>query len=214
MVRVHFVPRRCVTLSAVLGVAAAVACSPDGADQAAAGDSAAATVAAAPADTGMAGMDHSNMPGMNRPAPRDSNQSFLRMMSDHHEGLIAIADSAGARAQDSTARRDSEQLETKQRREQQEMLAMLRGQYQDSITPMVIPSNRTMLDSTLSATGPALGPTFYRQVVHHHREGIAMTEPMMPHLTGDVRQMADRMVAEQRREIEEFERKAQASQTR
>ena len=48
------------------------------------------------------------------------------------------------------------------------------------------------------------------EVIHHHREGIAMVEPLLPHLTGEVRQMADRMVAEQRREIEEFERKAQA----
>ena len=214
MMRVHFAPRRCLKLSAMLGVAAAAACSPETGGQAVAGDSATATVAAAPADSGMAGMDHSNMPGMNRPAPRDSNQAFLRMMSDHHEGLVVIADSAGTRAQNSTTRSDAERLEAKQRREQQEMLAMLRGQHQDSITPMVIPSNRAMLDSILSATGPALDPTFYRQVVHHHREGIAMTEPMMPHLTGDVRQMADRMVAEQRREIDEFERKAQASQTR
>ena len=200
-------------LCTALAVAATAACTPESVDQAAVGDTAGAT-AAAPTDTGMAGMDHSNMPGMNRPAPRDSNQAFLRMMSDHHEGLIALADSTGARAQNATTRTDAEGLATKQRREQQEMLAMLRGQYQDSITPMVMPSNRVMLDSALTAMGATLDPTFYRQVGHHHREGIAMTEPMMPHLTGEVRQMAERMVTEQRREIEEFERKAQTGQTR
>src|SRR6187455_2089936 len=52
-----------------------------------------------PMDTGMATMNH-DMAGMNqgamasRSAPKDSNESFLRMMSDHHEGLVAMSDTA------------------------------------------------------------------------------------------------------------------------
>lgn len=37
-----------------------------------------------------------------------------------------------------------------------------------------------------------------------------MVEPLLPHLTGEVRQMTDCMVADQRRELEELERKARA----
>ena len=205
MIGTSGIPSRRAACCAVLLLAGAMGCAAD-TDDTAAGD----TSAVAATDTGMAGMDHSSMAGMNRPAPRDSNQVFLRMMSDHHEGLIAMADSAEERAQDTTARADARELHEKQRREQQEMLAMLGRQYQDSITPMMMPSNHAMLDSTRSASGTAFDPTFYRQVIHHHREGIAMVEPLLPHLTGEVRQMADRMVADQRREIEEFERKAQA----
>ena len=210
MIGTSAVPSRRASCCAILLLTVAMGCAAD-TDDTAAGDTAAgATSAVAATDTGMAGMDHSSMAGMNRPAPRDSNQVFLRMMSDHHEGLIAMADSAEERAQDTTARADARELHEKQRREQQEMLAMLGRQYQDSIMPMMMPSNHAMLDSTRSASGSAFDPTFYRQVIHHHREGIAMVEPLLPHLTGEVRQMADRMVAEQRREIEEFERKAQA----
>jgi uncharacterized protein (DUF305 family) len=176
------------------------------------------TTATAAADTGaqdtaMGGMsqgdmDHSAMANMNRSAPRDSNQTFLRMMSDHHEGLIAMADSAEDRAQGTTAKADARKLHQKQEDEQTRMLGMLRRQYGDSVTPKIMPSNQAMLDSTVRASGAALDTTFYRQVVNHHREGIAMGEKMAPNLTGQVKQMAEKMMADQRREIQEFERKA------
>src|SRR5688500_7076418 len=101
-------------LCATLLLATAAACGGDASEEAAAGDTGAA-MAAAPADTGMAGMDHSKMAGMDRPAARDSNQAFLRMMTDHHEGLVAIADSAEDRAQGAATKTDARQLVEKQR---------------------------------------------------------------------------------------------------
>lgn len=157
------------------------------------------TVMPAGTDTGMTA-------GMNRSAPHDSNQVFLRMMSDHHEGLIAISDSAAARAQN--AKSDAQRMKEKQEREQQEMMRMLAATHSDSITPVIIPSNRQMLDSTLQASGASVDTVYYRQIVHHHAEGIRMSEPLMPHLTGEVKQMAEKMTADQKREIEEFRRKA------
>jgi uncharacterized protein (DUF305 family) len=145
---------------------------------------------------------------MNRSAARDSNQAFLRMMSDHHEGLIAMADSAEPRVRGATAKADVRKLHRKQAEEQTRMLRMLQRQYNDSVAPMVMPSNRAMVDSTARAAGVAADSTFYRQVVNHHREGVVMGEKMTPYLTGAVKQMAEKMMADQRREIQEFERKA------
>ena len=159
----------------------------------------------------MAGMDHSNMNlgTANRSAPRDSNQAFLRMMSDHHEGLVAMADSAMPRLQGATAKADAQKLREKQDKEQSRMLTMLSRQYSDSVTPMIMPSNRTMMDSVLGAPqGAEADRVFYRQVIAHHREGIHHSEMHLPHLTGEVKQMAERMRTEQQREITEFERKA------
>lgn len=215
--------------AAVLGVAA---CSSAENKNAAAGDSAGgAASAAAPAaagtgnaggaaasggaDTGMAGMsgmDHSQMAGMNRSAPKDSNQAFLRMMSDHHEGLIMMADSAKGRVQTADAKATARELDEKQHREQQQMLTMLRREYQDSITPMVMPSNRAMLDSVVRGPqGAELDRVFYRQVIAHHREAIQMVDKMGPQLKGEVRSMAQRMRGDQQREIQELERKAAKS---
>lgn len=168
----------------------------------------AAIPATTPADTAMmGGMDHSMMAGMNRTAPHDSNQVFLRMMSDHHQGLIMMSDSALARLQGATAKADAAKLKEKQLREQQEMMTMLRSTHNDSITPMMMPSNRAMMDSTMRAAGAAADSAYYHHVINHHREGIRMTEAIMPHLTGEVKAMAEKMVADQRKEITEFERK-------
>lgn len=167
----------------------------------------AAAAAAATADSGMAGMDHSQMAGMNRTAPKDSNQAFLRMMSDHHEGLVAMSDSAMSRI--TGAKAGAQQMRTKQDGEQQRMMSMLSAQYSDSLMPMIMPSHQAMVDSvTRAPQGAEADRVYYRQVIAHHREGIQMTEKMLTYLTGDVRQMAEKMIAEQRREITDLERKA------
>ena len=146
---------------------------------------------------------------MNRSAPKDSNQAFLRMMSDHHEGLILMADSAKGRVQSADAKAKARELDEKQHREQRQMLTMLRREYQDSVTPMVMPSNRAMLDSVVrGGQGGEVDRVFYRQVIAHHREAIQMVDKMQSQLTGEVRSMAQRMRTEQQREIQELERKA------
>lgn len=214
--------RQLTVAAAVLGVAA---CGSSENKNAAAGDTAGGAAsaaapaaagtaggAAASADTGMAGMsgmDHSQMAGMNRSAPKDSNQAFLRMMSDHHEGLILMADSAKGRVQSADAKAKARELDEKQHREQRQMLTMLRREYQDSVTPMVMPSNRAMLDSVVrGGQGGEVDRVFYRQVIAHHREAIQMVDKMQSQLTGEVRSMAQRMRTEQQREIQELERKA------
>ena len=213
----HRLFRPLVPVIAVIGLAA---CSSKGdSETAATGDSAATTTAsaggqtAAAGDTSMAGMDHSNMPGMgamNRSAPRDSNQAFLRMMSDHHEGMIAMADSAQPRLQGAKA--DAQQMRQKQDEEQNRMLSMLSRQYSDSVTPMIMPSNRAMIDSvTRAPQGAEADRVFYRQVIAHHREGIHHAEMHLPHLTGEVKQMAEKMRADQQKEIPEMERKQRAT---
>lgn len=44
-------------------------------------------------DTGMAGMDHSTMTANRGPA-NDADHEFLRMMSDHHQGVVEMASAA------------------------------------------------------------------------------------------------------------------------
>src|SRR5215207_275339 len=94
--------RHRVWLAAVPSLLVLSACADGGdaaRDTAAAAPAATAGPGANPVDTGMtagthdmAGMNHGAM--ANRAAPRDSNESFLRMMSDHHQGLVAMSDTA------------------------------------------------------------------------------------------------------------------------
>ena len=144
----------------------------------------------------------------NRPAARDADQEFLRMMSDHHEGLIQMATAAMSKASTQNAQGDAHRLHTKQLDDQKEMLAMLQNTYSETVTPTMMPSNKAMNDSLETKSGSDYDRTFYANVVRHHREGIRMIDEIMPRLAkADVRQMADRMKAEQQREITEFEGK-------
>lgn len=169
-------------------------------------DSAAATTAPMPMDSNMAGMGHTMM---NRSTPKDSNQAFLRMMSDHHQGMIQMADTAMGKL-GAKAKADAQKLRTKQMAEQKRMVGMLGKQYQDAIMPMTMPSNQGMMDAVAKASSGDADRTFYQQVIAHHREGVQMSQKMLPHLTGETKQMATKSVEEQTKEIAEFEKKAGA----
>lgn len=196
--------RRTATLT--LFAAVAVACG--GSGEGNAGDTAGATgAAAAGSDTGMAGMDHSKMPGMT--AARDADQEFLRKMSDHHEGLVQMMAPAMQKAASATAKEDATKLHHKQQSERDQMLGMLRQQYQDTHTPSVMPSNQSMTADLQRQSGAAFDRAMYQHVIMHHREGIQMIDQFLPRLTKpEVRQMAQKMREDQTREITEFERKA------
>ena len=166
---------------------------------------------ALPAADSAAGM--AAMPGhdMNRPPARDAEQEFLRMMADHHEGLVRMATAAMSEASQPTTQGDAHNLHTKQADEQKKMIAMMQAQYGETVTPVVLPSNKAMIDSLAAKSGTEYDRTFYRNVIAHHREGIRMTDEFLPRLTkADVKQMAERMKADQQKEIAEFERKAGA----
>ena len=204
--------RRCLAIVPMLLVAAS-ACSAGGerADSAAAP---AATMGpgANPVDTGMGatshgmgGMDHGAM--ANRSAPRDSHQAFLRMMSDHHEGLVVMSDSAMGKL-GATAKADAEKLRTDQRKEMDHMLQMLRSDYEDSVTPTILPSNQAMISAVSRASSGDADRVYYEQVIAHHREGVRMIDRTLPHLSGMSRDMASTSRTKQQREIAEFERKA------
>jgi uncharacterized protein (DUF305 family) len=165
-----------------------------------------------PVDTGMAtmshdmaGMDHGSM--ASRPAPKDSNQSFLRMMSDHHQGLVAMSDTAMAKL-GATAKADAQKLRSEQKQEQDHMLTMLRSDYKDSVTPMILPSNQQMISTVAQASAGDADRVYYQQVIAHHREGVQMIDKMLPQLTGMTKSMASTSRSKQQKEIAEFEKKA------
>lgn len=141
-------------------------------------------------------------------AAQDANHEFLRMMSDHHEGLIAMASPAMTKASRQTTQGDAHKLHTKQEEEQKRMVAMIQSSYGESYTPKIIPQHQAMNDSLQAKSGAAYDSTFYADVVKHHQEGIQMIDRFLPQLTNaEVRQMVEKMRTEQTREIEEFQRK-------
>ena len=150
---------------------------------------------AAVANNGMANADH----------------EFLGMMSDHHEGLVQMSMQAMEKATEQSTQADAHELHTKQAAERDSMVAMIQRDYQAQHQPAPMPKNVAQTDSLSQLSGSAYDRTYYRMVIDHHREGIGMIDQHLSHLTKPaVRQMAEKMKADQQREIQEFEQKMAA----
>lgn len=190
-------------LAATLLASALVLAACGKSDDAAPADSAVAT------SDGAAGTATSADHSMNRAPAKDADHEFLRMMSDHHEGMIQMATAAMAKGSNPTVQGDAHRLHTKQLDEQKRMVAMVQSSYAETITPMAMGSNKTMMDQLNSKSGADYDRAFYSSVVAHHREGIKMVDDFLGRLTKpDVKQMAERMKADQQKEITEFEAKS------
>ena len=174
------------------------------------GTAAAGATATTASGDSMAGMDHSNMPGMSTTPAKDADQEFLRMMVDHHEGMIQMMDPAMDKASTQTAKADAKKLHDKQHQEQDQMLAMLKSSYSETKEPMVMPDNKQMVDDLANTpAGPAYDKKMYQHVIMHHQQAVKMVNDFQSRLTKpELKQMAEKMKADQQKEIEEFQRKA------
>lgn len=105
-------------------------------------------------DTGMAAME-----GMSSTPARDADQELLRMMVDHHEGLIVIADSA-LRKGSEEVKTDAVEMRERQRTEQRTMISMLKSEYNDDKMAMMMPDNKSLLAAAASKTGSAYDRQF------------------------------------------------------
>ena len=195
------------TLLAPLALTVMAACA--GSNDSAEGDSAAAgQTAAAGGDSAAAGTDHSNMPGMNNGPAKDADHEFLRKMSDHHEGMIVMLNGAPDKATSATAKADARKLVDMQRAERDSMIAMIKRDYNETHMAMPMQSAKTMAAELQGKSGAAYDRDMYGHVIMHHQEALKMIDDFLPRLTKPaVRQMAEKMRADQQREIQEFQRK-------
>jgi len=161
-----------------------------------------ATAATGSADT------MATMPGMESTPARDANQEFLRMMVDHHQGMLQMADTALKKATSAEVRSEATKMRAAQTAEQQKMLGMLKAQYGEDKMPMVAPSDASMITMLSGASGAAFDRQFREHVIMHHQEAVTMVDQFLPRLTNaELRQMAEKMKADQTREIAELRRK-------
>lgn len=190
-----------VPLAAVSAAMLLAACSKSDTGSA---DSSAASVADMPAqtDTGMgtmAGMDHSTM---NATPAKDPDQEFVRMMVDHHQGLVEIADATLAKNPSDHVRKDATAMKQKQAAEQKMMISILKSDYGEDKMAMAMPANASAVSAVASKTGADLDRTFREKVIAHHEEALKMVDDYTPKFTKPaVRTMAAKMKSDQQKEI-------------
>lgn len=164
-----------------------------------------AAVSPAPADTGMGSMGSMDHSAMQSTPARDADQEFVRMMVDHHQGLIALADTALSKNPSEHIRMDAREMAGKQRAEQKKMIAMLKQDYGEDKMPMIMPGNAQMISDIAPKAGKDFDRAFREKVIAHHEEALKMVDDFMPRFTRPaVRAMATRMKADQQKEIAEL----------
>lgn len=193
-------PNRTLKFAVATGALLAAAC---GRTDTAATDTATMdTGVVAQTDTGMgsmSGMDHSMM---NMPPAKDADQEFLRMMVDHHEGLIVLSDTALAKQPSTGLATEARELRQKQAAEQKQMSDMLKADYAEDKMPMIMPSNQQMIVEVASSNGSAVNRIYREKVIAHHEEAIKMIGDYEARFTKPaVRSMAAKMKSDQQKEI-------------
>jgi uncharacterized protein (DUF305 family) len=185
------------------------ACSPkpdstaDSAAAASSGSTSASAESASPStNSQMSGM--TNMTG-------DPDRDFLRMMSDHHKGLIAMVHPTLDAKENLAVKSDAAKMDKKQDAELDKMITMLDQQYKDAYTPSVMPDNQRMVDELRGKSGVDYSRTFLNNVITHHQQAIKMVDDYLPKAKNPrVKAMAEKMKSDQTKEIAELQKKLNA----
>ena len=138
----------------------------------------------------------------------DADHDFLRMMSDHHKGLILLAHEAKERPKPSATIADGRTLDTKQDAELDRMVTMLEKDFKDPYSPKVLPEHQAVHDALEAKKGKEFDRMFYQSVIAHHQQALTMIDGYLPKAKNPaIRKMAETMKADQAREIRDFQQK-------
>lgn len=174
-------------------VSTALACAPKSDDQ-----------ATAAADT--ASIASAAQPEMASAMPPD--QEFLRMMSDHHSGMILMVHEAMERKDKIASLADAKKIDQEQDDDLDRMRAALKGM-NDDYKPAPSSDAQATANSMMKLSGPEFDRAFWQNTIKHHQMGIAMIDEYLPKLTrADVKTLAERMRAVQAGEITEMTKKS------
>jgi len=165
---------------------------------------------AMPSDSSSGAQGTGSMSGMGQMANMtgDADHDFLRMMSDHHKGLILMAHMTTERTEGGSAVADAKKLDAAQDKELDHMVTMLETEYKDPYMPKVMPEHQTMADGLKTKSGKEYDRAFYQNIIQHHQEAIKMIDDYLPKAKNAMlKRMAEKMKTDQTREIGEFEQK-------
>ncbi len=152
------------------------------------------------------------MTGMDNSPARDPDQEFLRMMVDHHQGMVEMADIALSKAATSHIKADATKMRAAQVAEQEKMKATLKKDYGEDKMAMITKDSRSMISMLSGASGAAFDKQFREHVIMHHEEGVKMIDRFSPRLKkSEVKQMAAKMKSDQTKEIAELRKELKSS---
>ena len=165
---------------------------------------------AAPSTDSAAARGGGKMEGMGQMANMtgDADHDFLRMMSDHHKGMILMAHNTKDRKEGGSAVADAKKIDAAQDKELDHMVSMLEKDFKDPYAPKVMPDNQAMADELKGKSGTDYDRTFYQNVIKHHTQAITMVDEYLPKAKNAMlKAMAEKIKADQAKEITLFKQK-------
>ena len=168
-----------------------------------------------PADTGMAmGSSMSGTGNMQNMGAMtgDPDRDFLRMMSDHHKGMIAMVHPTIESKENLSVKPDARLIDKEQDAELNKMITILSNEYKDDYTPKVTPDNQRMVDGLKGKSGKDYSRTFLANTIMHHEEAIKMVNDYLPKAkNAEVKRMAEAIKAGQTKEIAKYRKELPAT---
>lgn len=138
----------------------------------------------------------------------DPDHDFLRMMSQHHKGMVAMAHLTKERAEKLAVRSIASRIDTKQDAELDTMLTMLEKDFKDPYTPKIMPEHQAMVDELKGKHGADYDRAFLQNTIKHHGEAVKMIDGYLSKAKNtSLMMMAERMKADQNKEIREYRAK-------
>lgn len=135
-----------------------------------------------------------------------ADQEFLRMMSDHHTGMVLMAHEVIERKDKLLSKADAKKFDQEQDDELDRMRLALKAM-NDSYKPTAASDAKQMAGSLTKLSGKEFDRMFWENTIKHHQMAIAMIDRYLPKLTHpDVKTMAERMRAVQLQEIEKMKK--------
>lgn len=157
---------------------------------------------------GMGSMNGAGKMGGMAKMTGDADHDFLRMMSDHHKGLIVLAHMTKERTDVGAARADASKLDAEQDKEIDMMQTMLEKDFKDPYAPKVMSEHQQMADELKAKSGKDYERTFYQDIIKHHQEAVTMIDDYLPKgKNAMLKGMAQTMKTDQQKEIQDFQQK-------
>lgn len=162
-----------------------------------------ASMMAKHSDSTMGGMAMGNMA-----TTGDPDHDFLRMMTDHHKGLIQMAHETIESKDKLAVKSIAERIDAEQDDEMDQMMTMLEKTFKDPYAAKITADNQTLADQLKGKTGKEYDQAFLTNVIAHHEQAIKMIDAYLPIAKNtELKVMATKMQAVQSKEIAEFRAK-------
>lgn len=138
-----------------------------------------------------------------------AERTWAAKMVAHHQGAVDMARTVLSQAPDSEVKRMAQMTIDKQGREIAELQTWLGGHPgagSAKVTPFTADEQK-MSQAMMAAGGATLEQSWARKMIPHHQGAIDMSQTVLPQATdAQVRKMAEKTAADQRKDIDELER--------